>query len=184
MVKLESLGRVLKSRPVWQASYYQEYLPAGMTMGDEERGTVWVSWPDRAQFQSGEPVVRTMGLDGRHVRLLDVEVPSCDDHRLDDDEWARIPLAAVLDPQQAVDNFSILDHGSAGFVLIPHEPGGVARLEVVLRSDNLPEEVIVIDPQGATNRFRFDGWESAEEPPGGRWLPEVPPEIECVTDVE
>lgn len=182
MGRLESLGRALKSRPVWRASYHQDYLPAGMTLGEHESGDVWVSWPDHARFQSRGPMPRTMGLDGRRVRLLDLEVPSCDDHLLDDDEWARIPLAAVLDPQQAIDRFSVLEHGAMGFALEPREPGGVARLEVVLRSDHLPEEIVVIDPQGATNSFQFDDWQPAAQPPNDRWLPAAPPEIDCISD--
>jgi hypothetical protein len=156
-----------------------------MSAGEEERGIVWVSWPDRAHFQSADPAaVRTMAMEGRRVRLVDLEVPSCDDHRLDDAEWARMPLAAVLDPRQAVDRFAILDHGERGIVLIPHEPGGVSRVEVVLRPDRLPEELVIIDPQGATNRFRFDGWSATEAPPDGRWLPEPPPGVECVAEME
>ena len=125
-----------------------------------------------------------MGMQGRRVRLVDLEVPSCDDHVLDDAEWARMPLAAVLDPQQAVDQFSIVDQGQRGIVLVPHEPGGVSRVEVVLTSDDLPSVVVIIDPQGATNRFVFDNWHAAEMPPSGSWLPEAPRQVECVTGFE
>ncbi len=180
--RLEALGRVLRSRPTWSATYLQEYLPAGMTSGETDRGTVWVSWPDRAQFRAGDPVVRTMGLDGRRVRLLDLDVPSCDDHRISDDEWARIPLAAVLDPQRAVDRFTLLDMENRGFALIPREPGGVARVEVELGADSLPASVVIIDPQGATNSLVFEGWSDTGLPPGDPWLPEPPAAIECLTE--
>jgi hypothetical protein len=123
-----------------------------------------------------------MGLEGRLVRLVDAGVPSCDEHRLDDDEWARVPLAAVLDPRGAVDRFTVLEHGDHGFVLVPREPGGVDRVEVVLGEDDLPDEVVVIDPQGATNRLRFADWYGAVGPPDGSWLPEPPPGLECVSD--
>jgi hypothetical protein len=155
-----------------------------MTTGEEESGEVWVSWPDQAHFQSGNPVVRMMGMQGRRVRLVDLEVPSCDDHVLDDAEWARMPLAAVLDPQQAVDQFSIVDQGQLGIALVPHEPGGVSRVEVVLTSDDLPSVVVIIDPQGATNRFVFNNWHAAQMPPGGSWLPLAPDQVECVTGFE
>lgn len=182
--RLEALGRALQSRPVWSAAYTQEYLPAGMIAGETDRGTVWVSWPDRAQFCAGDPVVRTMGVEGRRVRLLDLDVPSCDDHRMDDDEWARIPLAAVLDPQTAVDRFAIVDSGTRGFALIPRQPGGVVRVEIELGTDGLPASVVIIDPQGATNRLVFEAWVAADKPPGGRWLPEPPVGIECVAESE
>jgi hypothetical protein len=182
--RLEGLGRVLQSRPVWGATYTQEYLPAGMTAGETDRGTVWVSWPDRAYFRAGEPVVRTMGVEGRRVRLLDLDVPSCDDHRMDDDEWARIPLAAVLDPQSAVDHFAIVDSGTRGFLLVPRQPGGVARVEIDIGDDGLPASVTIVDPQGATNRLVFEGWAAAGLPPGGQWLPQPPSGIECVAESE
>lgn len=178
--RLEALGRVLRSRTVWSATYTQDYLPAGMTVGERDQGRVWVSWPDRAHFRAGDPVTRTMGMEGRHVRLLDLDVPSCDDHRMNDDEWARMPLAAVLDPQSAVDRFTILDIEGRGFALIPRQPGGVARVEVELGEDSLPTSVVIIDPQGATNSLVFENWASAEQPPGGQWLPEPPAPIECL----
>jgi hypothetical protein len=178
--RLERLGRALRVHSVWRASYHQEYVAAGMTAGEEVDGTVWVSWPDRALFRAGNPVLRIMGMEGRRVRLVDLEVAGCDDHLIDDEEWARIPLAAVLDPRQAVDRFTVLENGVDGLALIPHEPGGVARVEVVLGPDGLPAEVTVIDPQGATNRLRFSDWERAARPQGGQWLPTPPADIECV----
>ncbi len=180
--RLARLGEVLQQQPVWQAEYEQEYLPAGMTEGEQASGTVWVSWPDRALFKTGEPVLRLMGVKGRSVRLLDFEVATCDDHQLNDQEWARIPLAAVLDPQGAAEHFTVLALASGGIALIPREPGGVARVQVELGPDGMPTEVVVSDPQTATNRLSFSGWQRAEAPLNGRWLPAPPPEIACISD--
>ena len=182
MDALEELGGALRSAPAWHGEYHQEYISAGMSSGEVLVGEVLAAWPDRALFHTGDPTTQLMGLDGRVVRLVDLSVPSCDEHLLDDDEWARIPLAAVLDPHAALDHFTVLVHGEHGFVLVPHEPGGVARLEVVLDDANLPREVVVIDPQGATNRLRFTNWRRAEGPPGGAWLPDAPPGLDCVGD--
>ena len=182
IVRLEALGRALRGAAVWRADYHQEYLPAGMSKGEELAGIVGAAWPDQALFRTGDPVQRLMGLDGRRVRLVDLEVPSCDEHQLDVDEWARVPLAAVLDPRSAIDHFTVLDSGERGFVLVPREPGGVDRVEVVLDESDLPLEVVVIDPQGATNRLRFTGWQKTDAPPDGSWLPVAPPGLECVGD--
>lgn len=179
MVLLEDLAGTLRQQPAWTATYHQEYLPAGMTEGEQIDGEVWVAWPDRALFRSGDPVVRLMGLDHRRVRLVDLDVPSCEDHRLSDDEWARIPLAVVLDPKAAVDGFTVIDRGDRSFALVPREPGGVSRVEVVLGSDNLPDRVVVVDPQGASNRLDFGGWRPAAAPPSGAWLPERPAGVSC-----
>ena len=180
--RLETLGSALRGEAAWRADYHQEYLPAGMETGEEVTGTVWVAWPDRALFRSGSPAQRLMGLEGRRVRLLDLEVESCDEHVLNDDEWARVPLAAVLDPGGAVTHFTVLARGERGIVLAPREPGGVDRVEVVLGNDDLPIEVVVVDPQGATNRLRFIDWRPADGPPDGQWLPPSPPDLSCVTD--
>ena len=176
---LEALAGALRERPVWTAAYHQEFVPAGMTAGEKVDGEVWVAWPDRAHFRSGHPTVRLMGLDGRRVRLVDLDLPSCEDHQLDDDEWARIPLAAVLDPQSAVDRFTVLAIGDRGVALEPRRPGGVARVEVLLRPDSLPLEVVVVDPQGATNRLEFGAWTPLEHPPEGGWLPAAPAGVQC-----
>jgi hypothetical protein len=184
MAALEALNSALRAEAAWQAEYTQEYVAAGMGAGDEVSGVVVVGWPDNALFRAIEPSIQMMGLEGRLVRLVDLEVPSCDEHRLDDDEWARVPLAAVLDPRGAVDRFTVLEHGHAGFALVPHEPGGVDRVEVVLGEDGLPDEVVVVDPQGATNRLQFGPWRPSDGPPDGQWLPDPPAGLECVTDVD
>jgi hypothetical protein len=182
MPALEALGTALRGAAAWQADYTQEYVPAGMSSGERVEGTVAVAWPDRALFVAGSPPWQMMGLEGRVVRLVDLEVDSCDEHRLDDEEWARVPLAAVLDPAAAVDRFTVLEHGGRGFALAPREPGGVDRVEVVLDERSLPAEVVIRDPQGAVNRLRFSAWRRADGPPDGRWLPQAPPGVECVGD--
>lgn len=182
MASIEALSTALRDSPAWQADYRQEYVAAGMTAGEEIMGEVTVAWPDRALFRAGRPVQQMMGLEGRLVRLVDLEVPSCDDHQLDDDEWSRVPLAAVLDPAGSVDRFTVLGLGERGFTLVPREPGGVDRVEVVLGPDNLPAVVIVVDPQGATNRLDFSGWRPAQGPVDGSWLPDPPPGLECIAD--
>jgi hypothetical protein len=182
IVALEALGGALRGAVAWRADYRQEYIAAGMTTGEQVEGVVVVSWPDRALFRAGDPTSQMMGLDGPVVRLVDFEVPSCDEHVLDADEWARIPLAAVLDPRGAVDRFTVLDHGDSGFVLIPREAGGVDRVEVVLGDGDLPREVTVVDPQGATNNLRFTDWQKSDGPADGSWLPAPPPGLECITD--
>jgi hypothetical protein len=179
---LEALNSALRGKPAWQADYSQEYIAAGMGAGDEVSGVVVVAFPDRALFRALEPAGQMMGLEGRLVRLVDLEVPSCDEHQLDDDEWARVPLAAVLDPRGAIDRFTILEHGENGFILVPREAGGIDRVEVVLGEYDLPEEVVVVDPQGATNRLLFTSWRPADGPPDGEWLPEPPPGLECIGD--
>lgn len=183
MLALEALGSALRGSPAWQADYRQEYIAAGMTAGETANGVVVAAWPDRALFRTVDPQTQMMGLDGRLVRLVDLTIPSCDEHLLGDDEWARIPLAAaVLDPRSAIDRFSVLEHGTQGFTLIPREPGGVDRVEVSLGDDDLPNEVVVVDPQGATNRLHFTAWRPTDGPPNGSWLPQPPPGLECVSD--
>lgn len=179
--RVEALGRVLQQHPVWRAAYDQVYLAPGMTIGDRAAGTVWLAWPDRTRFATNVGAAQEMGLEGRRVRLVDPLTPSCEEHQLSDDEWARIPLSVVLDPRRAVDRFVVDALGDDGFVLLPREPGGVARVEVRLGADGMPAEVVVVDAQEARNRLRFNDWAAAEPPPNG-WLPPVPAGIECATE--
>jgi hypothetical protein len=184
MIALEALNSALRAESAWRADYDQEYVAAGMGAGDRVSGVVAVAWPDRAFFRTTDPTIQMMGLEGRLVRLVDLDVPSCDEHRLDDDEWSRIPLAAVLDPSGAVDRFTVLEHGARGFILVPREPGGVDRVEVLLGDDGLPAHVVVVDPQGATNSLTFTSWSPSKGPPDGAWLPEPPVGLECISDAD
>lgn len=182
VTKLEALSRALRLEPAWSASYHQEYVATGMTLGEETTGTVWVAWPDRAHFRAGNPVDRLMGLEGRRVRLVDLATPSCDDHVLDEAEWARVPLAAVLDPRAAIDRFTIVDRDDDGVTLIPREPGGVARVDVQLGPDNLPRRVVIVDPQGSRNQLEFVGWRASSPPVEEGWLPVPPAGVDCLED--
>ena len=179
--RLEALSRALADEAAWQSDFEQEYIPAGMSMGERAVGQVWLAWPDRALFHTGEPPFRFMGLQGRTVRLVDVRDETCDEHELSDREWERVPLAAVLDPRGALVHFDA-ERSDVGIVLIPKEPGGVDRVEVILGDDNLPIEVSIWDPQGAVNCLKFHRWQVSKEPPGGSWLPAAPAKVECATD--
>ncbi len=179
MALIAELGEALKAAPAWQSAYHQEYVPAGMSAGETADGTVYVAWPDRALFITGRPAVRSMGLEGRRVRLVDQESGSCEDHALTDNEWQRVPLAAVLDPAAAVDRFTVSSRSERAFGLAPREPGGVALVEVELAPGGLPAAVLVVDPQGATNRFHFSGWSRAGGPPDRAWLPNPPAGVAC-----
>ncbi|MEE4273520.1 MAG: outer membrane lipoprotein carrier protein LolA [Thermoanaerobaculales bacterium] len=180
--RLEALSRVLAGHQGWSAEFDQEYIPAGMTMGEPAAGRVWLAWPDRALFHTGDPPYRLMGLSGRTVRLVDSADETCDEHVLTDREWERIPLAVVLDPRGAQLHFGVDDGGDNGIILTPKEPGGVDSVEIILGDDDLPTEVVIRDPQGAVNRMRFRGWAPTAEPPGGCWLPEPPSGVPCVAD--
>jgi len=180
--RLEVLSRALSSDAAWRADFEQEYIPAGMVMGEEAAGQVWLAWPDRALFHTGEPPFRLMGLQGRTVRLVDLHDQTCDEHQLSDREWERVPLAAVLDPRGALVHFDVVGLSDAGIVLIPKEAGGVDRVEVILGDDNLPAEVSIWDPQGAVNRLIFSDWKVSRAPPDETWLPTPPDDVECATD--
>lgn len=180
--RIESLREALAAAPVWVAEYEQEFIPVGMTIGDRARGTLWLAWPDRALFHTGDPVDQMMGLNGRTVRLIDVGDKTCDEKVLTDREWERIPLAAVLDPRGALQHFEVVETGDRGVELRPRAPGGVDRVEIELGTDMLPAQVAVVDPQGAVNRLRFGRWRRAGQPPEGRWLPEPPDDIACVVE--
>ena len=164
---------------MWTATYQQDYIAAGMTAGERASGTVWIGWPDRALFRSRGAGLRIMGLEGRHVRLLDFESHTCDDHVLTTEEWQRLPLATILDPGSATSRFAVTLGGDHRLVLYPLHPGGIARVEMTLAQDHLPSSVVIVDPQGAINRFWFHGWKKRPAPPPNGWLPSPPPGLVC-----
>jgi len=178
--RLESLAEKLKSHDVWETSYTQEYIPAGMDIGEEVSGRLFLAWPDRALFLQEDPEERTMGLSGRHVRLVDLAAGSCDEHTLSDEEWQRIPLVAILQTRDALEYFSILENEEGVIVLLPREKGGVERVELKLSPDHLPEDLKIIDPQGALSEFHFSGWREGRTPE--HWLPNPPEGIQCLDD--
>lgn len=178
--RLTALGEAMRSQPVLSSEYVQVNLPAGMSLGDEVRGRVWVSWPDRALFVWGDPEVGQMGLDGRRTRVLDRETGTCDDHHLTEEEWQQVPLAAVLEPAAAMDRFVVIARDHGGFDLIPRESGGVDRIEVELDGESFPTRLVITNPQGGTNTFEFGGWKVADAPRQG-WLPDPPRGVECQT---
>lgn len=180
--RLEALNHALSSAAVWHAEFDQEYTPVGMTMGEKAHGQVWLAWPDRAIFHTGEPPFRLMGFQGRTVRLVDLPDETCDEHQLSDREWERVPLAALLDPRGALVHFDIVTGIDAGITLTPKELGGVDRVEVILGEDDLPDEISIWDPQGAVNSLVFSDWTESKEPPDGGWLPKAPTNVECTTD--
>jgi hypothetical protein len=180
--RLDRVGRALAAEDGWRATFDQEYRPVGMTVGEVAAGVVWLAWPDRALFHTGDPTVRLMGLEGRVARLVDLEAETCDEHALSDREWERFPLAALLDPEGALEHFDVVINGEDGLSLRPIEPGGVDRVELTIDDDGLPVEVVVVDPQGAFNRLRFSTWQQADRPPVGGWLPPPPRGVECVGD--
>lgn len=179
--RLDSLNRALARQAGWVADFKQESIPVGMSK-EVAKGRVWLAWPDRSLFLTGEPPYQKMGLSGRTVRLIDLRDETCDERVLTDREWERIPLAAVLDPRGALVHFTVADQDDDGIALIPKEPGGVDRVVVKLGGDDLPFEVTILDPQGAVNRLRFTNWNISAEPPEGLWLPTPPEGVECTVD--
>jgi len=181
VARLEALGEAMRRHEAWTAEYRQEYVAPGMSAGEEQSGEVWAAWPLRALFVARDPEARALGLDGRRVRLVDFEVGSCDDHQLTDEEWQRVPLAALLDPRGTSAQFSVEVAPGGEIVLEPRSPGGVMRVEVSLDATHLPVLFVVVDAQGAVNRVRFSGWSPSPSP--ASWVPEPPPGVVC-TDTE
>jgi len=178
---LEGLAQTLRAHAVWQARYSQEYVPAGMEIGEEVSGHLWLSWPDRLLFVQEEPEERSMGFEGRKLRLVDPGAGSCDEHMMTEEEWERIPLVAILETQKAVQHFSILEEKGV-ITLVPRERGGVERVELKLDARGLPDELLILDPQGAASRFSFSDWKAVQELPAGRWLPDPPEGVVCIGD--
>lgn len=182
MESLEKLAQHFQSHPIWRADYSQEYIPAGMDEGEFVSGRLWLAWPDKLLFIQDRPEKRSMGFEGRKLRLVDEEAGSCDEHLMSQEEWERIPLMAILDTRLAVEHFSILESAPGEISLIPHEKGGVDRVEIFVGDAGMPRMLTLTDPQGALSRFKFSEWKEASSHPGESWLPAPPEGVECVGD--
>jgi len=84
-----------------------------------------------------------------------------------------------------VAHFTLVENAEGkGFVLIPREPGGVARVEIVLDPRCRPSSILVLDPQGSSNRFHFGEWRASALPPDKDWLPAPPQGVACSQDMD
>lgn len=175
---LETLAATLRSAPAWRADFVQRYLPAGLDAGTSERGTVLLAHPLRLRFDYSGDSPRVFAVDGTVARLVDSTAGTCDAMALDRGRWARLPFAAILDPGAARDTFAVRAE-AGGLHLLPRQP--VAEVhEIVLtgRPGSPPSTLVVLDPAGNRNEFRFSRWQKMADPgpePFQPHLPGVPP---------
>ncbi len=177
MAALVDVREALRSVATWKVPFEQEYIPAGFTEGDRTSGQLWLQWPDRMLFVSGSPPVQWLGLEGRRTRLLDLDAGTCEDHVLTDEEWERIPLVAVLDPQRAVELFTIMQGPAGEIVLLPRQRSDLERIELTARDNGLPAQLKIHDGQGSVNIFEFQTWSAADSEVS--WIPEAPDNVSC-----
>jgi hypothetical protein len=177
MATLVELREALQAETAWVVEFDQEYIPAGFDDGDRVTGRLWLAWPDRMLFVSGDPPVQWLGLEGRWTRLIDLDAGTCEDHRLTDEEWERIPLVVVLDPQRAVELFTITSSPDGAVVLLPAQRSDLERVQLRVDAAGLPLELEVHDGQGSINRFDFGTWSPASSDVA--WIPEPPEDVSC-----
>lgn len=179
---LQALATALQKAPAWQATFTQAFSPAGFSASTEEKGVVTFSHPSRVRFDYTSAPHRVFALDGSQARMLDEATGSCQAWSLGEGAWAALPLAALTDPGALRQLFSLQQRQSR-LVLQPHKPMiEVARLEVAVGSNGLPEEVVVEDAQGNRNRFRFTGWRQLETLPSGFFAPAPPGGQTCASE--
>lgn len=168
---LQALVAALQKAPAWQAAFTQAFAPAGFSTSTEEKGVVTFSHPSRVRFDYTSAPHRIFAVDGSEARMLDGATGSCQAWSLGEGAWAALPLAALTDPGALRQLYSVRQQ-QRRLVLQPHKPMiEVARLEVAVGSNGLPEEVVVEDAQGNRNRFRFTGWRQLETVPSGFFAP-------------
>ncbi len=168
---LESVAAAVAARPAWSARFVQVYVPAGFDSGTEDHGTLLLAPPDRVRFDYPE---RVFAVDGAVATMVDRAAGSCETFRLDETNWGRLPLSALLDPGAALGFFAVepLDDGLR---LTPHEPTpDLAAIDIVVGDGDMPAEVTVEDEAGNRNRFRFSQWAAASPPAADAFRPVLP----------
>ena len=143
--RLEQLAAALRGSRAWRADFVQTYIPQGFDQGTSEAGALTLVPPAELRFDYIAGGGRVFAVDGTVSRLVDAANGSCDAARLDRGSWARLPLAAVLDPGAAERAFAVTgsDHQ---LQLVPHEPTpDLALVTITLDDALMPRKVLVRD---------------------------------------
>lgn len=176
---LDRLAGALRGAAAWQARFVQRYVPEGLQTGTTEGGTLTLVAPSSLRFDYAGASPRTFATDGTVARLVDQRAGTCDAVRLDAGTWARLPLAAVLDPGAARRAF-LVDSSGATLHLVPRDPTPeLAELTVTLGPDSLPSEVTVRDSSANLNTFTLSGWRAVRKPPAKSFTPALPGSPPC-----
>jgi outer membrane lipoprotein-sorting protein len=176
---LDRLAAALRAAPAWSAEFTQVYTPEGFTEGTTERGTLTLVPPARLRFDYTTGSPRVFAADGRVARLVDPAAGSCEAVRLDAGAWGRLPLAAVLAPQDARKSFSVESQDNT-VRLIPHDrTPELARITIKLNADGRPATVTVLDDSGTRNTFTFNEWHAISEPSPSTFEPSLPGKEPC-----
>ncbi|HUK11822.1 MAG TPA: outer membrane lipoprotein carrier protein LolA [Thermoanaerobaculaceae bacterium] len=176
---LEQLAAALRASPGWQVEFVQTYTPEGFDEGTSEPGTLTLAPPARLRFDYAGASPRVFAVDGSVARLVDPGNASCEATRLDQGAWARLPLAAILDPAAAERTFAV--EASAGRLrLVPREKvPELAEVVIGLDGGTLPHTVLVRDASGNRNQFALTRWKPIAAPAAALFAPSLPGKAPC-----
>lgn len=176
---LASVSAALRSAPAWQARFEQRYVPAGFDTGTADTGTVLASAPGQVRFDYRDKEPRVFAFDGGVARMVDVGAGTCDAARLDGGKVGSLPLAALLDPQRADEDFTATP-AEGELRLVPRQPNPDVR-EIRLRTgpDGLPTMLTIVDSSDNRNEFTFSGWRRAAAPEPRTFRPSLPSQPPC-----
>lgn len=179
---LEQLAQTLQKAPGWQAEFSQVFVPAGLTQGAEERGLVTFVYPSRLRFDYRTGPQRVFAVDGLLARMVDAEAGTCRAVILSQGAWASLPLAALTDPGSLRAQFQV-EERERTVVLLPRHPSPeLARVDVLLGKDGLPQVVVVQDTGGNRNQFHFFRWKKLRNLEKGFFSPSLPGQPPCLPD--
>ena len=178
-LSISGLSAAISSRPAWQASFEQEYVPAGFDEGSKASGTILLAAPALLRFSYAGADHRVFALDGSVARTVDEAAGTCDAVRLDPEAWRRVPLAALLDPAAAEHAFVQGVDGDT-LVLRPRTATvDLAEIRVAMGADGMPAAITVVDGSGNRNTFTFSGWRAMAPPPASAFAPSLPGAPPC-----
>jgi outer membrane lipoprotein-sorting protein len=178
-VDLDAVVKKLASVKAWQASFTQEYVPAGFESGSKDTGSVTVVAPAQLRFDYTGEGTRVFAVDHGTVRMVDQGNGTCDAIRLDQGAWQRLPLAALLDPGAATHAFVVVGSG-ATLTLTPRAPTPeLTRLVVEVNNDHTVRAIDVFDDSDNRNRFVFGPWRPVSLPVAGFFQPALAGATPC-----
>ncbi|MCX7896078.1 MAG: outer membrane lipoprotein carrier protein LolA [Thermoanaerobaculum sp.] len=176
---LDRVAAQLQQSKAWQAEFVQVFLPAGFAKGEEQRGILTFAHPARVRFEYTSKPRRVFATDGVLARMVDLEAGTCQAVKVDSQTWSSIPLASLSDPGALRQAFQV-EERTPVITLIPRQASAsITKVTVTVDAAYLPQELLVEDPSGNTNRFAFRRWRPLSQADPKLFSPAPPGQEPC-----
>ncbi|HEY7574036.1 MAG TPA: outer membrane lipoprotein carrier protein LolA [Thermoanaerobaculia bacterium] len=161
------------------ADFVQIYTPSGFTTSRRESGVIWIQAPRRLRFDYSAPEKKTFTYDDGEGRFYSTADRQLDVKKLSPEEQARLPIVFLKDPAELAREYTLSSEaapdGGQRIGLVPRRSRPeLARLDLVLGSEEEIRELSYSDDAGNRTEFRFEKWRSEKPRPAADYRVEGP----------